>query len=352
MYYVLRLYVWRFASCDGRLDCLDDVADVVVGDVRSGREAEAYGEERLADTVDVCGRITVDRLFVHRLPERTRLDAGGVEGQAHRLHVGVGLAVGHGGGGGMGHAGGSSDGARYHLFICVLLPLYLQVRVERACAEPEVGVEYSVCRLMPGDVRIVCGGGIAVHRYSLHVLQQFAVELLHVPVVGDMVVDHRHLSAAYAGADVAHAVVVADVLVLVVWIALAGLCGVEEYLVPVLLIVAYQSSPTRRRDHLVAVEGKHAVFAERTEHLPVEARAESLGCVLDHGDAVSAGDLHDAVDSVGHAVEGHGDDGLRGPACLGDAVPDGLLEEVGVHVPGIRLGVYEDRCGAEVGDGV
>ena len=167
-----------------------------------------------------------------------------------------------------------------------------------------------------------------------------------------MVVNHRHLAAADAGAYVAHAVIVADMLVLIIWIALAGLGSVEKYLVLVLLIVADERSPTRRGDHLIAVEGKHAVFAKRAEHLPVEARAESFGSILDHGYAVSVGDLHYSVDSVGHAVEGHGDDGLRSLACFRYAVLDRLLEEVWVHVPGLTLRVNEDWSGAEVSDGV
>ena len=177
IFYVLRYTfgVLRFALCDGRLDGVDDVAYVVVGDIRSGREAEADGEERLADTVDVSRRVTVDRLLVHRFPEWTGLDVGSVEGHAHRLHVGVGLAVGHGGRSGVGHAGSTSYGTRYHLFICILLPFHLQVRIERACAEPEVGVECGVGRWTLDVVRIVGEGGIGVHRDSLHVLQQFAV---------------------------------------------------------------------------------------------------------------------------------------------------------------------------------
>ncbi len=75
-------------------DGVDDIADVVVGDVWAGRKADADFEKALRYAVCVGRGVFVDWLFVHRLPEGTRFDVGAVEADAQCLHVVVGLAVG------------------------------------------------------------------------------------------------------------------------------------------------------------------------------------------------------------------------------------------------------------------
>jgi hypothetical protein len=76
------------------LDIFNDVADVIVGDVGTGREAEAYGKEGFADTVHIGGIVGVNGLFVHRFPKRTGFDVGFVKCKAHCFDVGVGFAIG------------------------------------------------------------------------------------------------------------------------------------------------------------------------------------------------------------------------------------------------------------------
>ena len=135
-----------------------------------------------------------------------------------------------------------------------------------------------------------------------------------------------HLPAAYAGADVRHAVVVADGLVLVVGIALARLRGVPHYLALGLGIGTYQRAAARGRDHLVAVERQHAVAPEGAQHLSAETRAEAPRRHPRPRNAVFVGHLHDAVDAVGHAVERHGHDGLGLAPRACDAVGNGAVE--------------------------
>ena len=50
-------------------DGINDVADVIVGDVGAGWETDADFEEGFGDAIDVCGSVFVDRLLVHRLPK-------------------------------------------------------------------------------------------------------------------------------------------------------------------------------------------------------------------------------------------------------------------------------------------
>ena len=150
-------------------DCGYDAADVDIADPGAGGEADAALEERLADAVEVGGVVAVDRLAVHRLPERT-------------------LAVGHGLRRRVRHTCRATDSTLHYLTVGVLLTLYPQILVESRRAEPEVGVE--------------AGRRSRVHRDAGDIGQQFLIELLHVAMMGDMLVGDRHLAAAYARANV------------------------------------------------------------------------------------------------------------------------------------------------------
>ena len=123
---------------DGGLDGIYDIADIVVADPGTGREADAYLEERFRHAVDI-GRIAgIYRLSVHWLPERSRLDAGFVESHAQCLDIGVRLAVGDGACGSVCDSGGASYGSLYHFMIGILLTFHMQVGVESGRAEPVV----------------------------------------------------------------------------------------------------------------------------------------------------------------------------------------------------------------------
>lgn len=91
-----------------------------------------------------------------------------------------------------------------------------------------------------------------MHGHALNILQQLTIKFLHVLVVGYVVIDHGHLSAAYAGAYVRHAVVIAYVLMLIVGIELTGLGGIKQDFPSLGLSGAYEGAAARGGDHLVA----------------------------------------------------------------------------------------------------
>ena len=137
---------------------------------------------------------------------------------------------------------------------------------------------------------------------------------------------------------------------LVVGIGLAGLRSQPHHLLPHLPVWTDKRSSSRRSDHLIAVETQHTIVTEGTQYLPFVARTEALGVILNDGDVVLAGNLHDAVNLIGHAIEGNGDDGFRLTASLGDTVLDGLLKQLGVYVPGVGLRVHKYWRGSQIGD--
>ncbi len=113
------------------LDCVDDVADVVVAHVGAGREAYAAPEQALAHAVDICGRVAVYGLPVHGLPQRACLDVGFVESHAQSFHVVAWLAVGSGCGSLVYDAGGAADSPGYDVFVYIVLSFDAQGGVEQ-----------------------------------------------------------------------------------------------------------------------------------------------------------------------------------------------------------------------------
>ncbi len=287
-----------------RHDVADYHPDVVLGDPRAGGKAEAAGEEVFAHTVDIGRGRGVDRLQVHWFPEQACLDAERVEVETYAV-------------------GGEAAG---------------EVGVNRDCREPEVGVGMAV--------------GVAVKVNAGYGSEELGIEGRETSVMGYVLFEDGHLAASYAGADVAHAVVVADVLVLIVGIWLAGLCCVEHRSAARVVVGTYECASARGGDHLVAVEAEYAVETEGAALVAAIGRAESFGGVLDHWDVIASGYVEDAVHVGRHAVEVYGDDGGGLASGHRDAVVDGALEQGGVHIPGRRLGVDKYRSRSDVCHGV
>ena len=187
---------------DRVLDFFDNIADVAVGNPRTAREAKSTGKQAFADAVDVGGRGCVDWLAVHWFPEGAAFDAGGIEGDAHCLDICSGLALGVGAFGLVGDTGRSADGAFNDLGISIFLTLDFQGRVERDGAKPKIGVEPR--------------GWILVEGNAPDIGKQIAIKGLDMVVVIDVLLKDGHLSSPDTGANIAHAVVVADFLVLVI----------------------------------------------------------------------------------------------------------------------------------------
>ena len=207
----------------------------------------------LRHTVGVGRTSGVYRLAVHRLPQWSALHIGLVEPHTQGLDVGIRLAVGVNLARAVYHSGRSAHCALHGFGVGLFLPLHLECRVEGDGVEPEVGVHI--------------GRRVVVKVDTVDVGKGLGVDPRESPVMGNVLVKHRHLPAPDTRADVAHAVVVAYHLVLVIRKSLTGLRGVEHDIVACRRVGAYQSPATRGGDHLVAVETQHAILAKRTTHL-------------------------------------------------------------------------------------
>ena len=139
---------------------------------------------------------------------------------------------------------------------------------------------------------------------------------------------------------------------LIVRITLTILRRVHHHLAPVILVLGNQCPATRRRNHLIAVKAQHAILTECTKHLPLVARAETLSCILHHGDTILIRDLHDAVSLVRHTVQRHRHDSGRLLPRLGNPILNRFLQQLRVDIPRVRLRIHQHRFRPQIRHGM
>ena len=77
------------------LDTINYISHILIAHARTGREAHTHLEELDLHTIGIDIGSNIDRLLVHRFPQRPRLDAGIIEIHAQSLHIVIRLAVRH-----------------------------------------------------------------------------------------------------------------------------------------------------------------------------------------------------------------------------------------------------------------
>ena len=296
-----------------------------------GGEAEAAGEDvgpdifNAARDVGICAGAAVavarhegvhaeERLHVHRLPDGTALRVDGGQFFQNLRRAGLALLMD---------------------VTCVGIASYLPahgVGINEQAGQPEVRLH---------DVR-----QIRIHADG-QAGQAFLIPIIDGLLLGDVLLQIRQLAADDARDDVAHAVVVAGLLVLVPWGGLARLRGPFASLLRSGLVVGQQHAAGRARDDLVSVEGDGVVFAERACLAALVGRAEALGGVLYQRRAMLFANGADIIKLGRRAVEVRENDDLRLRMEL-----EGLFERDGIHVPCLAFRVDEDGRGFFVNDGI
>jgi len=135
-----------------------DHADIVVGDAWTGRQTEAAFEERFAYAVHITRIVAVDRLQMHRFPDRSRFDARFVECQSHCLNIPVRFAIRMQRCRLMRYACSSANSPIHSHFVSMFFAFDMQILVDHHRVQPVVAV--------------VAIRRIHMKRYSLHAVQQ------------------------------------------------------------------------------------------------------------------------------------------------------------------------------------
>ena len=159
--------------------------------------------------------------------------------------------------------------------------------------------------------------------------------------MSQMLIQHKHLATANACTNVAHAIVIAYLLVKIVRHGFTRLSGIEHGFLLGCIIGANQGAAAAGGNHLVTIKAHDAKIAERAAQSATITRAECLGRILNDRNLVTVSNLHDVINHGRHTIEIHGNHGLRFATRFSNTVFDSLLEQVGVHVPGTRLTIYK-----------
>ena len=206
------------------------------------------------------------------------------------------------------------------------------ILVDDHAAEPEIrhGILFVV--------------GVHLHREAL---QTFAVAFVNGTLLCDVFFKVGHLTADHTGDDVAHAVVVADFLVLVPRSGLAALRAPLANLLGVVLAVGQEHAAARTRDNLVAVKTDGAVVAELAGLDALVGGAEAFGSIFDEERIVLFANGADFVHLAGRSVQVHKYDQTNFRINF-----KSLFERDRIHVPGVVLGIDEHSLAVLVGNGV
>ena len=151
-------------------------------------------------------------------------------------------------------------------------------------------------------VRFAVLGVVGIHLHW-ESLQAFLVAHVDGLFLGDVLFKVGHLAAYHARNHVAHAVVVADFLVLVPRGGLATLGAPLAHLFCVFLAVGKEHATARAGDNLVSVEADGAVVAKVAGLLALVACTEAFGGVFDEEGVVFLADGADFVNPGWGSVE-------------------------------------------------
>ena len=160
-----------------------------------------------------------------------------------------------------------------------------------------------------------------------------------------MLVEIRYLTTHDSCNNVAYAVVVADLLMLIPRSVLTALSRPLADFIGIFLAVGEEHSARRTCDDLVAVERNAAVVAKSACLLTFISSAQTLGSVLNYQRTVLVADRLDLVDLSGSAVKVSDDHQLYIGVDL-----KRLFKSDRIHVPGVALGVDEHSFAVFVSD--
>ena len=138
-----------------------------------------------------------------------------------------------------------------HLF--VIAPCFLGV--DEYSVEPIVGVH------------VVFGSNVKV--YSIYIGKQLSVKLGGVTMVGDVFAGDGHLSTTDACTDIAHTIVVTNLLVQVVGHRFTSLRSKEHDAFLRFFVGTNQCTATAGGYHLIAVETHDTELTEGASHAPL-----------------------------------------------------------------------------------
>ena len=175
---------------------------------------------------------------------------------------------------------------------------------------------------------------------------------MYPAATGYVRIQRIHLTTAYSGRYITHAVVVTNLTVLVVRSIITSLGGIEECFLSCLGCGTNQCTASGGGNHFIAVERQAGKLSERTTRTTFVQRAECFGSIFEHRNFKFIGYGHNLIHTGRHAVEVHRNDGFRFLPRYGYAVYDSFTQYIRRHIPGGRLAAHKYRLCSQIGDGI
>ena len=199
----------RFAQLhleNGFLYLFNDVFHIFICHPRTCWQTKTYLKDFLLHSVGVNHSIRIYRLLVHGLPHRTGFNPVCRHKHTQCLHVVIGLTVCRG----TLHSfitPAAPPTAVLSPLIGILLTLYPHIGIQRSRTEPVIRVITRIGRL-------------SMDMHAPHLFQTVPHKNLHMLVMVDMFLYHRHLSATDTCTNITHTIVVANGRMLIVRISI------------------------------------------------------------------------------------------------------------------------------------
>ena len=71
----------------------NDILNIPIRYIRAGRQAQPNLKQRFAHPIHISRAIPINRLLMHRFPQRTGFYTHRVKSHTHRLNIGIRLAI-------------------------------------------------------------------------------------------------------------------------------------------------------------------------------------------------------------------------------------------------------------------
>ena len=105
---------------------IHNISHILIRHIGAGRQAQPDLKQRFAHPIHVSRAIFIDRLLMHRLPQRAGFYTHRIKSHTHRLNIGIRLAIRMCVNRCVSHTARTTNSTLYRCLISILLPFHPQ----------------------------------------------------------------------------------------------------------------------------------------------------------------------------------------------------------------------------------
>ena len=119
---------------------LHNIPNIRIPHIRPSRQAHPHLKQSLANPINISRSPAINRLPMHRLPNRTSLNARSIQEYSQRLHIIIRLAIRSSTRRSVNNASSTAHSPSHNSLVSILLPLNTYRRIQSNRAKPVVAV--------------------------------------------------------------------------------------------------------------------------------------------------------------------------------------------------------------------